>query len=179
MRFAIILFVSTIALIFDFHPVGSQEIPEKTPSINLSGPRVGFTYLTGGSADRLKGNHITYPGLVQFGYQFEKRFFSTSPNGLTALIEFIPLIGGLDQGLAIPSFTWLFGVRTANGLEIGVGPNLTVGNNKIDSNALRSGIVIAAGISLRAGDINFPINFSATRSESGARFSLLTGFNIP
>lgn len=157
----------------------SQGLTGQTSNISLSGPRVGFTYLVGDAASRLKKNHAAYSGLVQFGYQFEKRFFSSNTGGPTALIEFVPLVGGLDQGLAIPSVTWLFGVRTESGFEVGIGPNLTMVDHRLDVDAVRSGIVVAAGISLRAGDLNFPVNFSMARSEGGMRFSLLTGFNVP
>ena len=35
------------------------------------------------------------------------------------------LLGGLEQGLAIPSLNWMVGLRTSEGAEFGIGPNLT------------------------------------------------------
>ena len=33
--------------------------------------------------------------------------------------------GGLDQGVFLPSLSWIIGMRMPNSLEFGVGPNLS------------------------------------------------------
>src|SRR5688572_31694897 len=71
-----------------------------------------------------KDIHLVRPLVSQFGWQFEKRLY-TNEQGLTALTEFVPLISGLEQGVALPSLNWLVGVRTASGTEFGIGPNIT------------------------------------------------------
>ena len=64
------------------------------------------------------------PTISQFGWQFEHEFYSKQ-DGPTVLNEWVFLLGGLDQGVAIPSLNWLVGLRTKEGTEFGIGPNIT------------------------------------------------------
>ena len=135
--------------------------------IELSGPRVGLTFITGALADTLNSKYDASPLITQFGWQFEQRFISTE-NGLTGLTEFVPLIGGLEQGLFLPSLSFIVGLRTATGSEFGFGPNVSI-----------SGVayVFAGGVTKQHGDLYFPINASLILTKNGARISLLVGFN--
>jgi hypothetical protein len=144
--------------------------PRPTREINLSGPRFGLTLLGEKTVQTLKDEHdITVGSTVsQFGWQFEKRLY-TSTDGVSALMEWVPLISGLEQGLAMPSLNWLVGIRTAGGAEFGIGPNVT---------PIGTGLVAAAGITVRSGALNIPLNFVYASSKSGPRVSIMTGFNI-
>jgi hypothetical protein len=104
----------------------------------------------------------------QFGWQFERRLY-TSTDGVAALMEWVPLISGLEQGVALPSLNWLVGIRTAGGAEFGIGPNIT---------PVGTALVVAAGITVRSGALNVPLNFAVASSKSGLRVSIMTGFNI-
>ena len=148
-----------------------QQLPPRvSKEINLSGPRFGLTVLSQGTVDVLKNEHdiIVRPLISQFGWQFERRLY-TNTDGLTALTEFVPLISGLEQGLALPSLNWLVGVRTPIGTEFGIGPNVT---------PVGVGLVIAGGVTIRSGSLNVPLNFALASSKSGARVSIMTGFNL-
>ena len=136
--------------------------------IRLDGPRVGFTVLSDGVVNkaREKGTNLN-PFLTQFGWQFETRLFRL-PNGLSGLVEFVPLVGGLEQGKFIPSVSGLLGVRGGKGFEFGVGPNLT---------PLGANIVLAVGTSIQSNGVNFPINLAVVPGNNGVRVSLLVGFN--
>jgi len=79
------------------------------------------------------------------------------------------LLGGLEQGRALPSLSWLAGVRTKNGTEFGVGPNVT---------PVGVALVVSAGMTYRAGVLNVPVNVAVVPSRSGVRVSVLSGFNI-
>jgi hypothetical protein len=167
------------------------------PIKKYSGPRVGLTYLAEGTnrskiADAFNRADIT-PAISQFGWQFETRIF-TLDNGAAGLVEFIPMIGGIEQGLFLPSATGLIGFRAANGIEFGVGPTASLSG---------VGLVLAAGASFKAGKVTFPVNLAftpniktmlkdkwvynsttgmnelvpGTTSNSGFRLSLLIGFN--
>jgi len=107
-------------------PALSQTyVPPPLRIVGLSGPRFGVTVLDRGVLDRLEERAITVrPVISQFGWQLEKQFFSAS-SGLTALNEWVLLVGGLEQGVALPSATWMVGIRTSSGTEFGVGPNIT------------------------------------------------------
>jgi hypothetical protein len=145
------------------------KVPE---TMHLSGPRFGFTFMSDGIVRKLRdddGIDIEVGSMVtQFGWQKEKRFYS-GENGLTAVTEWIFLVGGLEQGVVLPSFSWLVGLRTAKGIEFAVGPNLT---------AAGVAIAAAAGTTFRAGHLNVPVNLAVVPSKSGVRVSLLAGFNM-
>jgi len=150
-------------------PALSQTIPPVSKEIDLSGPRVGVTVLSDGVLNSLANNSLhVRPLVTQFGWQFEKRLYGGN-NGLTAVTEFVVLAGGLEQGVVLPSFSWLAGLRTREGLEFGVGPNVT---------PVGTALVFAAGTTFRSGALNFPVNLAVAPSKSGVRVSLLAGFNL-
>jgi hypothetical protein len=144
--------------------------PQRPPdTMSLSGPRAGITYLTPAVVDQIKEdfNKDINPVISQFGWQFEKRFLS-SDTGATAVTEWVVLFGGIDQGVVIPSLTWLVGMRTVGGIELAAGPNLSPAG---------TGVAIAAGVTMRVGNLNVPFNAAVVPSANGPRFSFLLGFN--
>ena len=146
------------------------ELNEPAPyQMKLNGPRFGVTYIASGKLTRRleEEYEITTPVISQFGWQFETQIFNID-GGPSGLVEFIPLVGGLDQGIFLPSASLMFGLRAYRGLEVGFGPNVS---------AAGTGVVIAAGTSFSAGNVHFPINFAVVPSRDGARFSLMLGFN--
>jgi hypothetical protein len=143
--------------------------PRPTREINLSGPRFGMTFLSPGTVQALEERDIAVGSIVsQFGWQFEKRLY-TSTDGVSALMEWVPLLSGLEQGVALPSLNWLVGIRTPAGTEFGIGPNVT---------PVGFGLVVAAGVTVRSGALNIPLNVVFASSKSGPRVSIMTGFNI-
>ena len=97
--------------------------------LKADGPRMGFTYFTGDAATVLKakrseGGYDAAELMFQFGYQFEKQYLNEG--NFQALFEFIPTITGLDQGIFIPSFTFMNGIRNnKNGWEFAFGPTFS------------------------------------------------------
>jgi hypothetical protein len=85
------------------------------------------------------------------------------------LNEWVLLAGGLDQGVLLPSLNWLVGLRTRDGAEFGIGPNIT---------PVGVALAIAAGVTFRAGVLNIPMNFAVVPSKAGLRVSMLTGFTL-
>ena len=81
------------------------------------------TFLGGDIVNRLKAEQrvSVAPVVTQFGWQFERQFYR-GPNGPTAVTEAVFLVSGLEQGVALPSLSWLVGVRAKNGAEFGVRP---------------------------------------------------------
>jgi hypothetical protein len=156
---------------------------ELLPTKRYGGPRIGLTYLSQGSNRQFVGA----PVVSQFGWQFETRIFKLA-DGSGALFEVIPLIGGLDRGKFLPSISTIFGYRLANGIEFGVGPNLSLSG---------VGLVYAIGFSFKSGNVTFPINIAFAPSTNnflyeeydpnfnptddykytGSRLSLIIGFN--
>jgi len=146
------------------------QAPPPAGTLELAGPRFGVTMLSQGVIDTLKKDRdITIGSTIsQFGWQFEKQFYSKA-GGVTALNEWVALLGGLDQGVAIPSLSWLIGLRTKEGAEFGVGPNVTPAG---------AALVVSAGVTFKAGIMNVPMNFAVVPSKSGTRVSVLTGFTL-
>lgn len=137
-------------------------------SVRLDGPRVGATFLSPGVVNKAREEGVDVSSVItQFGWQFETRLFRL-PNGLSGLVELVPLVGGLEQGKFLPSVSGLLGVRGPKGFEFGLGPNLT---------PLGANIVLAVGTSVQYSGINFPINVAVVPGQDGTRVSLLMGFN--
>jgi hypothetical protein len=143
--------------------------PGFTKTVNLSGPRFGMTALSTGVVDELKKRDIEVgSNISQFGWQFEKQFYTRS-SGVAAVNEWVVLLGGLDQGVALPSLSWMVGLRTREGAEFGIGPNITPAG---------VALALAGGVTFRAGNLNVPMNVAVVPSKAGTRISLLTGFNM-
>jgi hypothetical protein len=106
--------------------------------------------------------------VTQFGWQFEKQFYSPK-TGPTVLNEWVFLLGGLEQSVAMPSLSWLVGLRTRGGAEFAVGPNIT---------PVGVALALAAGTTFRAGILNVPLNVAVVPSKAGLRVSVLSGFTL-
>ena len=151
-------------------PVAAQPtLPPVSKTANLSGPRFGLTLLSDGVVKKLEEQEIHVgPHISQFGWQFEKQFF-TRDSGVTMVTEWVALIGGLEQSVALPSLSWMVGVRTRDGAEFGIGPNITPAG---------TALVFATGMTFRTGALNVPVNVAVVPSKSGTRVSVLTGFSL-
>ena len=134
-----------------------------------SGPRLGAAYLIGGSvtAERI-GRHVA-PFISLFGWQIEHQFETGRTDIPVPMTELIFLAGGMEQGVFLPSASWIIGLRKHDGWEAGIGPTLT-----------GAGIQLAAavGITRSFGAINVPVNFAVAPGRRGAALSLTTGFNL-
>lgn len=98
--------------------------------MNNSGPRIGFGAVFGENADYFtrsenEGGRGNIPFIFNIGYQLEAQYVGTE--NFSGLFEFVFNIGGLDQGIAIPSLAILHGARFGkNSWEIALGPSLSV-----------------------------------------------------
>ena len=104
----IISLLSSTTVLAQKSSVDSLEYPPPR-QIELSGPRVGFTFIFGALADTLKNKYDAAPFVTQFGWQFEQRFMAME-NGLSGLTETVVLVGGIEQGLFLPSLSFLVGL---------------------------------------------------------------------
>jgi TolB-like protein len=104
--------------------------PPETPTtyIKNNGPRMGFSYVIGNTANILSAQEINggwehkNPVIMsQLGYQFEGSYLSAGD--FQALIEGMIFINGIEKDMFSPSFALLNGFRSSkNGWEIGFGP---------------------------------------------------------
>ena len=163
-----------VALAASSQSAQAQVVAPPVPEVmKLSGPRIGVTFLSDGVVrklhDDLAGDFEGVgPVISQFGWQWEKRFYS-GDSGVTAVTEWVFLLGGMEQGVVIPSLSWLVGTRTVKGIEFAVGPNFT---------PVGVALAFAAGVNFPVGHLNVPVNFAVVPSKSGMRVSMLAGFNM-
>lgn len=141
------------------------------------GPRMGFTCFALEpevskilKANRSNGGFEAFPVMFQFGYQFEKQYLNEG--NFQALFEFIPMVTGLDQGLFIPSFTVMNGMRNnSSGWEFAFGPTASI-------------VTKAKGyydgqnrwVKLNTDETNYSGFETESRLDSRGEVSLQTGF---
>ena len=146
-----------------------QVTSELNRTVDYSGPRFGFTYLTKEIVDSLKAHDINVDQAIsQFGWQLEHEIHVT-PEGPMVLNEWVFLAGGLEKGAFLPSVTWLVGARGRSGNEVGFGPNVSIAG---------VGLALAAGVTMNSGGLHVPMNVAAASSKGGIRVSFLTGFSL-
>jgi hypothetical protein len=149
--------------------LGQPSLPPVAKTADLSGPRFGLTLLADGVVKKLEERNIKVgPHISQFGWQFEKQFY-TRNSGVTMVTEWVGLVGGLEQSVVLPSLSWMVGVRTRDGAEFGIGPNITPAG---------TALVLATGMTFRTGALNVPVNVAVVPSKSGTRVSVLSGFSL-
>ena len=168
----------------------------------LAGPRIGMTLITAGPVadflhegfdfdenDRYGSTGDAFT--TQYGWQWESRF-ADGGGEIVGIVEWIVLVAGMEQGKFLPSATSIIGARTNKGLELGVGPNLSLSG---------VGMVFGVGYNFKSGNLNLPVNiaFMPGRNltgnietwdndgnytyeeydyNSGARISIMIGFNM-
>ena len=142
---------------------------------NLSGPRLGLTFVPG---DDEIGKFLDHEGMSriisQFGWHSE---FSVTPRGggPSFLVEFIPLIGGVEAGKLIPNVSLMFGIRTVGGFEFGMGPNMIA---FVSQGEVQTALVMAIGKSYDFDGVNIPVNLAYVTNPHGARIGLIFGYAI-
>ena len=164
------LYLTTMAALAVPDQLEAQQPGELVRRLGRTGPRFGVTWMSQGLVDTIqsKYNLDVLPVMTQFGWQFESQFASLE-SGPVALNEWVLLVGGLDQGLFLPSLTWLVGVRTQGGFEFGVGPNATPAT---------VALAMSAGYTFKSGALAVPVNVAFVPSRFGMRASVMTGFNL-
>lgn len=107
-----------------------DPISTKLTNVSLNGPRMGAALVTGDFAAAIKaskdeGGYGGYPVLSQLGYQYEVQYLTAG--NFNALVEFLPIVSGLEQGLFIPSIVFMNGFRFGKGnWEIAFGPSVGI-----------------------------------------------------
>lgn len=166
----------------------------------LTGPRVGATFITEGSAadvvnegldlnDDAKKYGTTGTAFTsQYGWQWETRF-ADDGGDVVGIVEWIVLVAGMEKGRFLPSASSLIGARTSKGLEFAIGPNLSLAGVSM---------AVAVGYNFTSGKLNIPVNLAFVPGikkqsdyydleadvndnydyNTGSRISLIIGFNL-
>lgn len=141
---------------------------------NLSGPRLGITYVPGNSVlvAKLKEKGIG-TAISQFGWHFEYQIIPEG-GGPSFVIQGVPMVGAVEYGTLIPAVTLAMGIRLPDGLEFGMGPNIMFGGPK----GANTSLVVAVGQSFNYGGVSIPLNFVLATNPDGNRFSVVFGYAI-
>ena len=141
---------------------------------NLGGPRLGITVIPGNStlSQRLEENEIGKQ-ISQFGWHFEYQIIPDG-GGPQFVVQFTPLIGGVEYGKVIPGATLAMGIRFPNGYEFGLGPNITLTKGDTAPTAL----VVGVGKTFNYGGVSIPLNLVYTTNPDGQRVSFIIGYAI-
>ncbi len=155
-----------------------QPIPEgmqapRLPQQHLAGPRFGLTAFTGQVAE-MRSRAGKSAVMSQFGWQFETQMVSTE-HGNQALLEWVVLVGGIEQDELNLGLAWLAGYRTATGIEFGVGPHLGLRKEGGDPT---TSMVVAGGATVPFGEIYVPLNLAVAFAEGGPRITALMGWIV-
>jgi hypothetical protein len=153
-------------------PAAAQQTLDTLPRLverNLSGPRFGLTYV--GIKKELRER--LPPGefhrvISQFGWHFEYQI-TPEGGGPQFVLQFVPMVAGVEHGYFIPNATVAVGIRLPEGFEAGIGPNIQFPKN------LRSG---ERATSALLGGVSVPINVAYAINPNGNRLSFILGYAI-
>jgi hypothetical protein len=150
---------------------------ESPPAFSLVfGPRIGGSFVLDTPENFTAGVNLLYPGgsyfpaLTLFGVTLEERILLGETKSHFAFQEVL-LIGGLEQGIALPEGAVLIGYRDYSGFEFGIGPILHVGGISV---------VAALGWTFSYQGAYVPVDFSfiIPNEIRPASISITTGFNF-
>ena len=142
-----------------------------TSEIKRSGPRYGVIWLSPSLVDSISAHnkHQSVNGTTSvFGWDFQTQLLR-NPHGAAPITDIVLGVAGLDQGLILPSATWLVGMRTQDDFEIGIGPNVSLAG---------AALALTVGRTFHSGQLNIPFDVAWVSSKIGQRVSLTTGFNV-
>ena len=159
-----------------------DDVPVQFTERNLSGPRLGLTFLPGGKDSQLiQALEAEGIGRVisQFGWHFEHRVTPNS-GGPSFVIQWVPLLAGVEYGKFIPSLTLALGIRFPSGYEFGIGPNVLMTKAITDKapETFNTSLVLVVGKSFDFGGVSIPVNLAYVTSPLGERIGIIFGYAI-
>jgi hypothetical protein len=152
----------------------TPDYPSDFGRRNLGGPRIGLTFIPGNGelVQRLTDKGVGRV-ISQFGWHFEHRVVFHG-DGPAFVLEFIPMLGGVEYAIVVPSLNFMTGIRFPGGFEFGMGPNVSAGGKR----GITSALTIAVGKSFDYGGVSIPVNVAFVTNPSGNRISLIVGYAI-
>lgn len=162
-------------------PAAAQQTWDTLPRLverNMSGPRFGLTYVM--IKEELKES--LPPGefhrvISQFGWHFEHQI-TPEGGGPQFIIQFVPMVAGVEHGFFIPNATVAVGIRLPGGLEAGMGPNIQLPKNLDPEGRVSSALLVAVGKTFDYGGVSIPLNIAYAINPNGNRVSFILGYAI-
>jgi hypothetical protein len=180
MKIRTLFFMLGLVLISGIMPALAKEVevPVAFDRRNMGGPRFGVTYVAGDTElyEALQRQDVGRV-ISQFGWHFERQVIPDG-GGPQFVVQFVPMIAGVEYGKFVPGATLAMGIRMPSGWEFGLGPNIVASKDEYDEVKGRTSLILALGKSLNYGDVSIPINFAVSTSPEGNRYSLVFGYAI-
>jgi len=140
------------------------------------GPRIGGSYVMDtpesftSSVRALYPTGSYFPAFTLFGVMIEQRILLGQTRSHFAFQEEI-LVGGLEQGIALPEAAVLIGYRDFQGFEFGTGPIVSLAGVSV---------IVAIGwtFSYRGVFVPVDLSFIIPSATRPAAIGLTTGFNF-
>ncbi len=180
MKTRTMLILLGMVLMIGITPVLAKEIevPVEFNRRNMGGPRFGVTYIAGNTELWRELERQDVGRVVsQFGWHFERQVIPDG-GGPQFVIQFLPMIAGVEYGKFVPGATLAMGIRMPQGWEFGMGPNVVATKNEFDNAKARTSLIVALGKSFNYGGVSIPINLAVSTAPEGNRYSLIFGYAI-
>ena len=174
--FSIAVAITTLA-----GPAAARQVSDTLPRLverNLSGPRFGLTIvgIKPELLERLPPGEF-HRVISQFGWHFEYQI-APEGGGPQFVLQFVPMVAGVEHGFFIPNATFAVGIRLPSGFEAGVGPNLQLPKNLESGGEVTSALVVAVGKTFHYGGVSVPVNIAYAINPNGNRVSFVLGYAI-
>ena len=164
-------------------PAAAQRTLDTLPILverNMSGPRFGLTYvwIKEELRERLPPGEFHHV-ISQFGWHFEHQI-TPEGGGPQFVIQFVPMVAGVEHGMFIPNATLAVGIRLPGGFETGIGPNIQFPKNlEFDlGRGVTSALVLAVGKTFDYGGVSIPFDIVYAINPKGNRLSFIMGYAI-
>ena len=135
----------------------------------VSGFRMGYGYVS--------DSDLRTPHLMVLGWDHMQTIDTGTP--IDVIVAGNVSVGGMNQGMILPSTHLIVGYQINDALQLGVGPVLTF--SEINSSpSTRLNMIAAAGWNIKMGDVYFPIHAAYVPDVDGRwRTYVTTGMNWP
>jgi hypothetical protein len=162
----------------------AQTGDEKPPWLHV-GIRLGVTGAVADPGDFTRYVQSVFPGYRQYfplyteiGLGLEQRVPLSFVSGRLVFQELI-LVSGLDQNFALPVLGLLMGYRFPFGLDLGLGPELTLGRQGA-AIVLLPALMYSVGWYFNIGNFSIPVLlvYSPLPPDRKMRITLLSGFDF-
>jgi hypothetical protein len=162
----------------------AQAEEEKPPWL-FAGMRLGLTGAIADPGDFTRYVQSVFPGYRQYfplytqvGLGLQQRVPLGFASGRLVFQELI-LVSGLDQNFALPLLGLLMGYRFPFGLDISLGPELTLGRQGADI-VLLPALMYSVGWYFDIGNFSIPVLllYNPLPPDRKMKFTLLSGFDF-
>ncbi|MFZ1730903.1 MAG: hypothetical protein WBQ23_00605 [Bacteroidota bacterium] len=140
---------------------------------NLGGPRLGLTFIPGGGKLSKELEKEGIRNIVsQFGWHFEWQVVPEG-GGPQFVVQFVPLVAGVEYGKFLLSTTLGLGIRLPSGIEFGLGPNLLFAGQ-----GASTALMATIGKTFNYSGVSIPINLVWVTNPDGNRLGIVVGYAI-